>query len=114
MMVSLLTEIGCDAQVATKGKRGMEIAQERKFSLILLATNLPDISGYEICGELKQRHISYRTPIVFLSNQRGDEYRERALELGAADYITKPFESFDFVSRLLSYVKEAEQVSAPD
>jgi len=114
MMVSLLTQIGCDAQVATKGKRGMEIAQERKFGLILLATNLPDISGYEICGELKQRHISYRTPIVFLSNQRGDEYRERALELGAADYITKPFESFDFVSRLLSYVKGAEEVSAPD
>ena len=106
MMVSLLTEIGCDAQVATKGKRGMEIAQKQKFDLILLDTHLPDISGFEICRELKQRHISYRTPIVFLSNQRGDEYRERALELGAADFIEKPFEARGFISRISSQLEE--------
>ena len=114
MMVSLLTQAGFDVEAAAKGQKGMEIAQEQKFDLILLETILPDMSGFTICADLKQRHISYRTPIVFLSDQRGDEYREQALELGAVDYITKPIESFDLVSRLLSHVREAEEVSASD
>jgi DNA-binding response OmpR family regulator len=96
-------------EAAAKGKKGMEIAQERKFDLIVLETNLPDLSGLKICAELKQRHISYRTPIVFLSNRHGDEYRERALELGAADFIEKPFDARDFLSRILSLAKETAQ-----
>jgi len=106
MMVSLLTQAGFDAQVATKGRKGLEIAQEQKFDLILLETHLPDISGLKICAELKQRHISYRTPVIFLSSQRGDEYREQALELGAADFIEKPFGAKDFISRVFSHLEE--------
>jgi len=109
MMVSLFTQAGFDVEAAAKGKKGMEIAQERKFDLIVLETNLPDLSGLKICAELKQRHISYRTPIVFLSNRHGDEYRERALELGAADFIEKPFDARDFLSRILSLAKETAQ-----
>lgn len=107
MMVSLLTQAGFDAQVATKGRKGLEIAQEKKFDLILLETHLPDISGLSICAELKQRHISYRTPVIFLSSQRGDEYREQALELGAADFIEKPFGAKDFISRIFSHLEES-------
>jgi DNA-binding response OmpR family regulator len=105
MMVSLLTQAGFDAKVATKGRKGLEIAQEQKFDLILLEAQLPDISGLEICAELRQRHISYRTPVIFLSGQCGDEYRQQALELGAADFIEKPFDAKDFISRVLSQVK---------
>jgi DNA-binding response OmpR family regulator len=106
MVVSLLTRIGFDVQVATKARKGLEIAQEEKFDLIILKTNLPGISSFEIFEDLRQRHISYRTPVVFLSNQRGDEYREQALELGAADFIEKPFDAKDFISRILSVVEE--------
>jgi DNA-binding response OmpR family regulator len=106
MMVSLLTQAGFDVEAAAKGQKGMEIAQEQKFDLIVLETVLPDMSGFTICAELKQRHISYRTPIVFLSDQRGDEYREQALEHGAADFIEKPFDARDFLSRILSLAKE--------
>ena len=106
MMVSLLTQTGFDAQVATKGRKGLEIAQEQKFDLIVLETVLPDLSGLKVCAELKQRHISYRTPVVFLSNQRGDESRERALEFGAVDFIEMPFDAEDFVSRILSHLEE--------
>ena len=106
MVTSLLTQAGFDVRVAAKGRKGLEIAQEQKFDLIVLETVLPDLSGPKICAELKQRHISYRTPVVFLSNQRGDKYRERALELGAVDFIEKPFKAKDFISRILSHLEE--------
>ena len=107
MMVSLLTQAGFDVEAAAKGQKGMEIAQEQKFDLILLETILPDMSGFTICADLKQRHISYRTPVVFLSDQHGNEYRERALELGAADFIEKPFDGREFISRVLSHLEES-------
>jgi DNA-binding response OmpR family regulator len=106
MVVSLLTRIGFDVQVATKARKGLEIAQERKFDLILLESNLPEISGCEIYAELRQRHISYRTPVIFLCRRGGNECRERALALGADDVIEKPFEADDFISRVLACVEE--------
>jgi len=106
MMVSLLTRIGFDVQVATKARKGMEIAQEQKFDLIILEANLPRISGFEIFEDLRQRHISYRTPVIFLSDR--NEHCERALLFGAADAIQKPFDAKDFVSRVLSGVEETE------
>lgn len=106
MAVSLLTQIGFEVQAATKAKKGMEIAKWEKFDLILLEANLPEISGLEICGELKQRHISYRTPIVFVSGRPTMENMQRAFELGAADFIEKPFDANEFVARILSQLEE--------
>jgi len=106
LLVSLLTQAGLDVEVATKGRNGMEIAQEQKFDLIILDVFLPDLDGFTICADLKQRHISNRTPIVFISNRCGVEDRERALALGAADVIEQPFAAKEFVSRILSNLEE--------
>ena len=105
MMVHALSRAGCDALVANTGGKGMELARENKFDLITLDVDLPDISGFEICSELKQRHLSCHTPIVFVSGRPCENDRQRGLELGAVDYITKPFDAMDFVSRIMSCVK---------
>lgn len=105
MMVHALSCAGCDALVANTGEKGMELARENKFDLITLDVDLPDISGFEICSELKQRHLSCHTPIVFISVRLCEKDRQRAFDLGAVDYITKPFDAMDFVSRILSCVK---------
>ncbi len=104
LMVSLLTRAGCNVSAAHTGEKGMELALEKKFGLIVLAVELPGISGPEICAELKQRHLSRRTPIIFVAGQPCEEGRQRCLELGAADYIAKPFSASDFVSRVLSHI----------
>ena len=109
MMVNVLSRAGCDVQVANTGQKGMELARENKFDLITLDVDLPDISGFEICSELKQRHLSYHTPIVFVSGRPCENDRQRGLDLGAVDYITKPFDARDFVSRLLSQVGRARE-----
>ena len=109
MMVNVLSRAGCDVRVANTGQKGMELARENKFDLITLDVDLPDISGFEICSELKQRHLSYHTPIVFVSGRPCENDRQSGLDLGAVDYITKPFDARDFVSRLLSQVGRARE-----
>ena len=107
MMVHVLSRAGCEVLVANTGEKGMELAQENKFDLIALDIELPDIGGFEICSELKQRHLSCHTPIVFISGQPSEKNQQHGLDLGAVDYIIKPFGAQDIVRRLLSYTKPA-------
>ena len=106
MMVNVLTQAGCDVLVADTGEKGMELAQENKFDLIVLAVDLPDTNGFDICNELKQTHASRRTPIVLISGRPTEKDRQHGLELGAADYIEKPFGASDFVQRILSHIAD--------
>ena len=105
MMVSLLTRAGCDVLVAATGKEGMRLATTTRFDLITLDVNLPDLKGFDICRELKQRHFSRHTPVVFVSTCATIENQQRALDSGAADFIEKPF-GVEFASRLLSHVEQ--------
>lgn len=105
MMMRVLSQAGCDVLVAHTGKEGMRLAEERKFNLIALDIDLPDINGFEICTELKQRHFSRNTPIIFISGRPLDEDIRHGLEIGAVDYITKPFGMLDFVQRILAHAK---------
>jgi putative two-component system response regulator len=104
MMVHVLSRLGCDVQVASTGKKGLELAQANRFDLITLDIDLPGIGGIEICAELKQRHLSRHTPVVFVTGRLAEQDVQRGLEVGAVDYITKPF-GVEFASRLLSHVK---------
>jgi DNA-binding response OmpR family regulator len=110
LMVSVLAQAGCDVTVANTGKKGIELALENKFDLVVLAADLPDVSGFSIVRELKQKHLSRRTPIIFVASQSSEEDRRRNLELGAVDYITKPFSSSDFTRRILSHVKLLDEI----
>lgn len=104
-MVNAMTQAGCDVMVASTGRKGMELAHQNKFNLIVLALNLPDISGFDIASELKQRHLTRRVPIIFICERLLEKDRHRIIEIGAADYIEKPFNPSEFVSRILSYVE---------
>jgi DNA-binding response OmpR family regulator len=92
-----------DVETALTGRRGLELATTQKFNLITLDVDLPDMKGFEICRELKQRWISHRTPIVFLSGNHLEERRTLAMEIGAVDFIAKPFIVDDFLERVELY-----------
>lgn len=111
MIVSLLAKAGCEVVVAKTGEKGLDMALEYKFDLITLKVDLPDINGFEICSELKQRHFTRHTPVIFVSWRSSLEDQQHGLDLGAADYITKPFGREEFVQRLLSHVERTDNVS---
>jgi CheY-like chemotaxis protein len=104
-MVSILTHAGCDVETARSGKRAMELASESRFDLITLDIGLPDSTGFEICSELRQRHISRKTPIVFVTASPSEDDVKRGIKLGAVDFIPKPFEATDFIYRIVGHAK---------
>lgn len=104
-MVFLLTCAGCEVQATHTGRGAMELARESPFDLIILSTELPDFSAFELCRKLKHGRISCHTPVVFVSTQWNKQNIRHALEAGAADYIITPFEATDFIFRIVSQTK---------
>jgi cyclic di-GMP phosphodiesterase len=107
-MVAALTKAGCNVKAVCTGKKGKTLATMKKFDLIVLDAVLPDINSLEICDDLKQRHISKHTPIVFVGN--GSDDVQQCVEHGAVDFIAKPFGT-EFVPRLLSHIKPTATVA---
>jgi diguanylate cyclase (GGDEF)-like protein len=77
--------------VATSGEQGLKAATTGRPDLILLDINMPGLDGYEVCRRLKQDPVTKQIPIIFITAMSDSEDETRGLELGAADYITKPF-----------------------
>jgi len=105
LMTFLLARAGYDVETAFTGRSGLELATTRRFNLITLDVDLPGINGFEICRELKQRWISHRTPIIIFSGNNLEERRATAFELGAVDFIGKPFQVEDLLGRIASHAK---------
>jgi DNA-binding response OmpR family regulator len=104
MMVHLLTSAGCDVEMAPTGRKALELIETLRFDLVTLDIDLPDANGFEICRELKQRHVSRHIPVVLISGRCPEENTQQALEVGAVDYIAKPFDVTDYIFRIISHL----------
>ena len=106
MMVFLLTRLGFDAQVASSAEKALRLAQTEVFDLITLDIEMHGLNGFELFQRLKQISHLRETPVVFVSGRATIENQQHALDLGAADFIEKPFEIQDFTSRILSCMNQ--------
>jgi putative two-component system response regulator len=104
MMLYLLTRADCETKVATTGKKAMQMAEADNFDLITLDVDLPDGNGFNLCSRLKEHPRLCDTPVVFVSGRSCLEDQQHGLDVGAADYITKPFNALDFASQILSHI----------
>lgn len=82
------------------GQAGLEMARHEKPDLILLDVDMPDISGFDVCKTLKENMDLNLIPIIFLSGATDPESKVTGLELGAVDYVTKPFDIFELRARV--------------
>ncbi len=103
----LLKRAGCETAGARTGAEALRQAGERKFDLITLDMDLPDTNGLELCRRFKQDLHLCQIPVIFVSGRLCEENRQRCAELGAADYIVKPFDALVFVSRIFAHLKTA-------
>lgn len=76
---------------ATTAAEALKLADEQHFDLILLDIMLPDISGFDVCRQLKNNPKTLQTPVVFVTALQREEEEAKGLRLGALDYIRKPF-----------------------
>jgi len=92
---------------ATDGEKGFRLACEEKVDLMALDWVLPSLSGLEICQRLRAK--SMMTPIIILSGKKKEEIdKVLGLELGADDYITKPFGTKEFIARVRAVLRRSE------
>lgn len=73
------------------GQDALKLCSEAGFDLVLLDVSMPDLSGFEVCEELRQRDTTKNVPVIFVTARGEPAAVERGKELGAKDYITKPY-----------------------
>ena len=95
-----LLKEGLEVVCAKGGKTGLQAATKQKPDLILLDVNMPDISGFDVCRQLKADSELRMIPVIFLTGSDTTEDRVKGLDIGAVDYVTKPFDAFELRARI--------------
>ncbi len=90
----------CSSAAAEDGETGLEIAREWQPDLILLDVDMPDRDGFVVSADLKAEPVTMDIPIIFLTAFTSQEDKIRGLDLGATDYITKPFDPAELRARV--------------
>ena len=93
-------------ETTTSGKQGLQIARNAEYDLILLDLMLPDITGQEICHQLRLQGIT--TPILMLTAMDALEDKIEGLKIGADDYLTKPFAFDELLARIQSLIRRSK------
>lgn len=93
---------GYETEVAYDGEKGLALALSATFDLILLDVMLPGMDGFEICRRVRQR---LDTPIIMLTAREEERDKVMGLELGADDYMTKPFGNAELLSRIKANIR---------
>ncbi len=112
-----LTEAGFVADIARDGMDGMHLALTEAYDLIVLDVMLPRLDGWQVLQEI--RHAGRDMPVLFLTARDHVDDRVKGLELGADDYLVKPFAFSEFLARVRTLLrrgtaKEAEVLRAAD
>jgi DNA-binding response OmpR family regulator len=100
---------GYDVEVASRGTDALAAARQMHPNLIILDILLPDMDGYAVCKELRMRPRTRHIPIIFLTRKDDRSDRISGLELGADDYITKPFDIEELKLRAQNAIARAER-----
>lgn len=98
---------GYDVSSAKDGELGLSMAEEQGYDIIILDIMLPKMDGFEICKQLRQEGIT--TPILMLTAKGQEIDKILGLELGADDYVTKPYSPRELLARVKALLRRAKQ-----
>jgi two-component system, OmpR family, alkaline phosphatase synthesis response regulator PhoP len=99
--------------IAETGREGLDMIVKRKPDLILLDWNLPDLNGFEVCKYIKQNKDCAHIPVIMVTAYSELNRKVSALDVGADDYITKPFEIEELIARVKAVLRR-RQGGAPE
>jgi len=99
---------------AEDGEQALKIVQRDKPNLVILDLMLPGLSGLEVCKLLRERPDTAKLPILMLTAKAGEADRVVGLEMGADDYLAKPFSPRELVARVRAILRRANVASQPE
>jgi DNA-binding response OmpR family regulator len=102
-----LADLDCEVEATANGKTGLQLGLENPYDLIILDVMLPGMDGTEVCRRLRGKDI--HTPILMLTARSEEFDKVIGLELGADDYITKPFSIREFIARAKAILRRVDR-----
>ena len=106
-----LQKEGFETMEAYDGQTGLNLALEKAPDVILLDLMLPAMNGFEVCKTIRDRGIN--TPVLILTAREAENDKIQGLDLGADDYITKPFSVRELMARVKANVRRAQRMPSP-
>ncbi|MEM7585475.1 MAG: response regulator transcription factor [Acidobacteriota bacterium] len=101
-----LTDAGFEVTLAHDGREGLDLATSRPFDCMILDLMLPELGGLDVCQQVRRQSIY--TPILMLTSRSSEGDRVLGLEVGADDYLTKPFSVRELVARVRAIFRRIE------
>ncbi|MCF7890184.1 response regulator transcription factor [Candidatus Bipolaricaulota bacterium] len=105
-----LEKDGYSVTGAYNGKEALQLFRKREFDLVVLDLMLPEMDGYNVCKRMRR---DSEVPIVMLTAKTADEEKIKGLDLGADDYVTKPFNPGELLARIRASLRRVENEDQP-
>jgi two-component system sensor histidine kinase/response regulator len=104
VLAKILQENNYEIEFATNGEASLKWLKDKKFDLILLDINMPGMNGFEVCRKIRSNPELNNVPVIFLSADTDRESILKGFDLGAQDYVTKPFDSRELLARARTHL----------
>ena len=95
-----LDRSGYEVEVAPDGMEALNTMEQSKFDVVITDLEMPVMHGYDLIAEMKRKEELRNLPIVVLTSRAGEKHRQKALDMGAQDYLVKPFDEQDMLGTL--------------
>ena len=102
---SILQNSGYQMAFAQDGQTALAQTETNRFDLVLLDIMMPGMDGFEVCRRIKENPVNREVPIVFLTAKNDSESIIKGFELGAVDYLTKPFNGAELQARVKTHLE---------
>jgi phosphoserine phosphatase RsbU/P len=102
---NILRQEGYSIDFATSGKQALTMAQTDLYDLILLDVMMPDMDGFEVCRRLQELPEGKGIPVIFLTAKTEGDDILKGFQMGALDYVTKPFNSPELIARVHTHLE---------
>lgn len=110
LLIDIIQSIGHEVVSAFDGPETLALVRDRKPDLVILDVNMPGMSGFEVCNQLKADPETDDIPVVMLTALRVDDYKTQGIVSTADDYVSKPFNPRELIGRIKLWLEPKEAV----
>ncbi|MEW6040772.1 MAG: response regulator [Elusimicrobiota bacterium] len=108
LVKTILEPLGYKIIFSSNGTDGLSKIKSDIPDLVILDVNMPEINGYQLCQQIRKTQDIKHIPIILLTVRRKEDDKVKGLELGADDYITKPFHPKELIARVETVLRRSE------
>ena len=110
LLIDIIQSIGYEVVSAFDGPETLTLVRDRKPNLVILDVNMPGMSGFEVCDQLKADAETADIPVLMLTALRADDYKTQGIVSTADDFVSKPFNPRELIARIKLWMEPKKAV----